>query len=166
MTPTCQHSPRLCPVHMHTAAPCTQRTQKMRTEMLGMVDGMSAYHLLRGATVEKVTKTPSKSTDEESKVAVEGDKTTNSHRGMLMPKGLQSWGRQTPRPPRTALGAGRSARLPPSGRGACRLGRGNSVGLGLQSGSARHAEFAASHHQVEQDHQDERIGVGAAPRLR
>jgi|TARA_B110001469_G_scaffold121618_1_gene131275 hypothetical protein len=52
----------------------------MRTEMLGMVDGLSAYHLLRGATVEKVTKTPSKSMDEETKVAVEGDKTTNSHR--------------------------------------------------------------------------------------
>ena len=28
----------------------------MRTEMLGLVDGLSAYHLLRGATVEKVTK--------------------------------------------------------------------------------------------------------------
>merc|ERR1712166_1608348 len=41
--------------------------KKMRTEMLGMVDGMSAYHLQRGATVEK-----------ETKVAVEGDKTTNS----------------------------------------------------------------------------------------
>jgi len=50
----------------------------MRTEMLGLVDGLSAYHLLRGTTVEKVTKAPSKSTDEETKVAVEGDKTTNS----------------------------------------------------------------------------------------
>jgi len=49
----------------------------MRTELLGMVDGLSAYHLLRAATVEKVVKTPSKSTDEESKVEVEGDKTTN-----------------------------------------------------------------------------------------
>ena len=54
----------------------------MRTEMLGLVDGLSAYHLLRGTTVEKMTKAPSKSTDEETKVAVEGDKTTNSHRGM------------------------------------------------------------------------------------
>merc|ERR1719395_127088 len=32
---------------------------------------------LRGTTVEKMTKAPSKSTDEETKVAVEGDKTTN-----------------------------------------------------------------------------------------
>lgn len=92
--------------------------QAMRTEMLGMVDGLSAYHLLRGATVEKVTKTPSKSTDEETKVAVEGDKTTNSYRGVFMRKGLQLG---APAPAMTALGAGRSARLPPSGRGACRL---------------------------------------------
>ena len=38
---------------MHTTAP-----QAMRVELLGMVDGLSAYHLLRGATVEKVGDTP------------------------------------------------------------------------------------------------------------
>ena len=104
--------------HEHCCTMRATHAQAMRTEMLGMVDGLSAYHLLRGATVEKVTKTPSKSTDEETKVAVEGDKTTNSYRGVFMRKGLQLG---APAPAMTALGAGRSARLPPSGRGACRL---------------------------------------------
>ena len=45
----------------------------MRTEMLGLVDGLSAYHLLRGTTVEKMTKAPSKSTDEETKVSPDPD---------------------------------------------------------------------------------------------
>jgi hypothetical protein len=79
-----------------------------------------------------------------------------------MRKGLRSCGRQSSPPRLLALGALRGflpaavTRLP--------HGRGNSAGL--PSGSATHAEPAASHHQVEQDHQDERGGVGAAPRLR
>ena len=52
---------------------CTPRSQAMRTEMLGLVDGLSAYHLLRGTTVEKMTKAPSKSTDEETKVSPDPD---------------------------------------------------------------------------------------------
>ena len=55
----------------------TPRTQAMRTEMLGLVDGLSAYHLLRGTTVEKVTKAPSKSTDEETKVSPDPDPALN-----------------------------------------------------------------------------------------
>jgi len=51
--------------------------KKMRDEITAMVDAVSAYHLLRAATLEKIIKTPSKTTDEESKVDVEGDKTTN-----------------------------------------------------------------------------------------
>jgi len=50
---------------------------KARTEITGMIDTVHAYHLLRGATLEKIVKTPSKSTDEETKVEKDGDKTTN-----------------------------------------------------------------------------------------
>ena len=48
-----------CTMHATHATHATI-AQAMRTEMLGLVDGLSAYHLLRGATVEKATKTPSK----------------------------------------------------------------------------------------------------------
>ena len=48
----------------------------MRTEAAAMMDAVSAYHLLRGATLEKIVKTPTKTTDDESKVEVDGDKTT------------------------------------------------------------------------------------------
>ena len=46
------------------------------TEAAAMMDAVSAYHLLRGATLEKIVKTPTKTTDDESKVEVDGDKTT------------------------------------------------------------------------------------------
>ena len=51
--------------------------KEMRTELTAMVDGVSAYHLLRGGTLEKVVKVPSHTKDEETKQEVEGDKTTN-----------------------------------------------------------------------------------------
>ena len=46
----------------------------MRTEIAGMIDTVSAYHLLRGTTLEKVVKVPSKTSDDETKVEVDGDK--------------------------------------------------------------------------------------------
>jgi len=51
--------------------------KELRVELAAMIDGVSAYHLLRGATIEKVVKVPSQTKDEETKVEVEGDKTTN-----------------------------------------------------------------------------------------
>lgn len=49
----------------------------MRGELAAMIDAVSAYHLLRGTTLEKIVKVPTKTADEETKVEVEGDKTTN-----------------------------------------------------------------------------------------
>jgi hypothetical protein len=48
----------------------------MRGEVAGMIDTVRAYHLLRGTTLEKLVKPPTKTTDDESKVEVDGDKET------------------------------------------------------------------------------------------
>lgn len=51
--------------------------KKLRDEVGVMMDTVSAYHVARAGTLEKIVKTPSKTTDDESKVEVDGDKTTN-----------------------------------------------------------------------------------------